>query len=160
MSVDTVDHWVSEPFSGEEEQSKDGESDLKALGIKLFLGYGLDAPLSGRFATKATNLPNHIEIDERSEKRKHHHRDADGVLMEAASGSVDASGGGKSTEADGDAKAADGDDGRAGTLENGKSEAGPVGKRDVDHEHPRPASRRTGLWDLCGVLDRSSHILL
>lgn len=160
MSGDAVDHRVSDPFSGEQEESKNRESNLEAFGVEFFLGDRLDAPLSSRFIAETTSFPNHVEIDERSQKCKNHHRDTDSVLMEAVGRSVNARGGGKSAEADGDAKAADGDDGRAGTLENGKNEAGPGGKRDIEYEHPRRMNRRTGLWDICGVLDRISHILL
>ena len=107
---------MGDPFGGEKQQGKNRKSDLQALGFEFSLCEGLDPPLSGRFAAKATNLPNHIKIDERSQKRKHHHGDADGVLMKTARWSVDARGGGQSAEANGDAKAAYGDDGGAGAL--------------------------------------------
>lgn len=46
--------------------------------------------------------------------------------METASGSVDASGGGKSAEADGDAETADGDDRGTGALQDGEEDARPA----------------------------------
>ena len=30
---DSVNHWVGDPFGGEQDQREDGEGDLKALGI-------------------------------------------------------------------------------------------------------------------------------
>ena len=118
--------WVSNPLGGEKQQGKNCKSNLEAFGVEFFLGDRLLAPLRCGTAAEATNFPNHVKIEERSEKRKNHHWDADGVLVEAASGSVNTSGGGKSAEADGDAKAADGDDGRTGTLQEREDDARPA----------------------------------
>lgn len=59
---------MSNPFGGEEKQGEDGESDLEALGVEFSLCDGLDAPLSGGLAAKATNFPNHVKIDDRAEE--------------------------------------------------------------------------------------------
>lgn len=61
-----MNHGVSDPFGGEQQEGENRESDLEALGIEFFLGGGLDAPLSSRFTAKAANFPNHIKVDERS----------------------------------------------------------------------------------------------
>src|SRR6266581_3957093 len=59
------------------------------------------------------------------EQGQEHHGDAYGVLMEAASGGVNSSGGGEGAEADGHTDTADGNDGGAGALENRERDAGP-----------------------------------
>lgn len=61
-----MDHGVSNPFGGEQQQGENRESDLEALGVEFSLRDGLDAPLSGRFAAKAPSFPNYVKIDERS----------------------------------------------------------------------------------------------
>lgn len=99
---------------------------MEAFGVEFFLGNRLDAPLSSGLAAKAADFPNHVKINERSQERKHHHRDADGVLMETASGSVNASGRGEGAQADGDAKAADGDHGGASALQEREDDARPA----------------------------------
>ncbi len=83
-------------------------------------------PLRRGLAAQFPDFPNDKEIDERAGEREKHHRDADGVLMEAARGSVDSCRGRQCAEPDGDAHSADGDDGGAGTLQYGEENSRPI----------------------------------
>lgn len=128
MLRNAVDEGVSNPFGSEQKQSEDGESDLEALGVELLRRHRLHPPLGRRFVAQAQHFSDDIQIDDRADKGENHHRNSDGILVEAAGWGVYSCGRGESRKADGDAQAADGNDGGAGALENGKDEAGPVGK--------------------------------
>src|SRR5690349_17038375 len=93
-SGDAVDHGVSDPFRGEQNESENRKSDLEAFGIELFLCDGLLTPLCRGLVSQAPDFAQYIEIDDCAEEGEKHHGDADGVLMEAARGGVDACGGG------------------------------------------------------------------
>ncbi len=128
---------MSKPFGGEEEQGQDRKDHLETLGVEFFLRQGLLTPLGRRALAQAAHFSNYIKIEDRSQESQNHHGDADGVLMEAMSGGVNASGGGEGAEANGDAQAADGNDGGAGALENREGDAGPVEELRVDEQHLR-----------------------
>ncbi len=92
---DPVNQRVSHPFSSEEKQGQDRESDLKTLGIEFFLRQRLLAPLSGRFAAQVPHFPNYKQVEDGSEEGQGHHGDADGVLMEAVGRCVNSCGSGR-----------------------------------------------------------------
>src|SRR6266567_2795468 len=119
VSGDAVDERMSNPFGGEEEQGQDRESNLKALRVQFFPRDRLLTPLRCGATAKASNFPNNIQIDDRSQEGQEHHGDADGVLMEAASGGVNSSGGGE------------------GALENREGDAGPIEELLVGEQHLR-----------------------
>ena len=75
---------------------------------------------------QAAHFSYHIQIQDGSEEGQDHHRDANGVLMEAMGWSVNARSRGESAESDGDAHAADGDNGGASALQDSKDYAGPI----------------------------------
>lgn len=153
---------MGDPFGAEQEQGKDGEGDLEAFGVEFFLRDRLLTPLRCRTAAKAANFPNHIKIDERSQKRKSHHWDADGVLMKATRRSVNASGGGKSAEADGDAKTAYSDDGGARALQDRKCDARPAKDLWVeacDALLVRRCRHLRSFWQILRLVDHASSLM-
>src|SRR6266571_6841630 len=158
VSGDAVDERMSNPFGGEEEQGQDRESNLKALRVQFFPRDRLLTPLRCGATAKASNFPNNIQIDDRSQEGQEHHGDADGVLMEAASGGVNSSGGGEGAEADGHTDTADGNDGGAGALENRERDAGPIEELAVEIQDPLPVRSGGRLRDFCLVLYLFGHI--
>ncbi len=87
-----MDHGVDDPFGGEQNKSENRESDLEALGIELLLCDGLLTPLCRRLVAQAPDSSHYIKIEDGAKKGESHHGNADGVLMETPSGSVDACG--------------------------------------------------------------------
>ncbi|HEY6263559.1 MAG TPA: hypothetical protein VIW93_02045 [Candidatus Acidoferrum sp.] len=143
---------MSNPFGGEEKQGQDRESDLKTLGVEFFLGYRLLTPLRGGAVAQAADFPDYIQIYDGSQECEEHHGDSNGVLVKAVGGRVNSRGGSESAEADGDAHATNGDDGGAGALKNGESNAGPSEKLGVDERHLRRGRRAVGRSEFRGIL--------
>ena len=78
------------------------------------------------FAAQAVDFPDYKKIHERAEEGEEHHRDADGVLVKAFGGGVNARRGRESAETEGYAYAADRDDRGAGALQDGEDNSGPT----------------------------------
>jgi hypothetical protein len=114
-----MNHGMCDPLSSDQNQRDDRKHNLKEFRSPLLRSYCLHAPLRRRPGAQCANAPNDVEVDQRADRRREHHRDPNHVPMKAARRCVDANRGlYKRTQTDGDTNTADRNDGRTGTLQN------------------------------------------
>jgi len=112
---------MGDPFRRKKNQREDRERDLESLGIKLLRGNRFLPPLRGWFVAQFADFPDDEKIEQRSDQRDQHHRNADGVLMKSARGVVNSGGGRQRAKSDGNPDSADCDHCSAGALQNRKN---------------------------------------
>ena len=84
---------MGDPFCCEQQQGKNRESNLKALGIELLLCDRLLTPLGRRLVSQSPDSSHYIKIGDGAKQGEDHHGNADGIPVKSVSGSMDACGG-------------------------------------------------------------------
>lgn len=151
---------MSDDLGDEQQERHNREGELDRFRPLLLRRYRNLAPCGGRALAQALHAPQSEEIEKRTAQGEKHHGNADGINVDAVCEPQNAGSGREGSHANEQTHATKRNEGAADALKNGKENRGPTDERGVDHEHPRAANRRTGLWDFCGVLGRIGHILL
>lgn len=127
-----MDHGMGPDFEADKNEGDDGKKDLQALGALLPGAELLAAPLRRGTRAQAPDPGKDGKVDERSDGRERQHRNADGVLVEAACGSIDATCRRQGGKADDDADSADGENRCADALQQGYDEGCAAQTTQVD----------------------------
>jgi hypothetical protein len=119
-----VDHGMSPDFEANQNQGYDGKQYLEPLGTFLPGSQLAAPPLRGGTGPEAPDPGEDGKVDKGAGGGESEHGDPDRVLVEAASGSIDATCRSQGGETDGDADAADSENCRAEALQQRHEEAG------------------------------------
>lgn len=119
-------HRMCPGFQSHQNQCQNCQSRLQTLVAFFFCREISAPPLRRRSGAEFPSPRKNGKIHKRAKSGKNQHRNANGVLMKAASRGVDAAGCGQRREANGYADAAEGQHRRAGALQESYQEASAV----------------------------------
>ena len=119
-----MNHRMCNPLCCYKNKREDCEHNLKDLRPPLFRSNSLESPLSSRPRSKRANAPDDIEVDQRTNRRDNHHRNANRVPVKTARRCVDPNRRFcKRAQTNRNTNAADRNHRRAGALQDNKNKA-------------------------------------
>ena len=87
-----MQYAVGEEFRGHKYEGYEREHHLQPFGASLPGRDGRPAPGGGGAIPEVTDLPENEEVQDRADRSKDHHGDADGIGMKPEDGRIDAAG--------------------------------------------------------------------
>jgi hypothetical protein len=119
-----MDHGMGPDFEADQNEGDHRKNYLQSLGALLPRAQWLAPPLGGGTRAQAPDPGEDGQVDERAGGGEGEHGNADGVLMKAAGGGVNAACRGQCGKTNGDTDAADSENCRADALQESDDEAG------------------------------------
>ncbi len=124
---------MGKKFGQDQNQSDCSEGDLHSLPPQAPPRNRFLPPLSRGPLSERSNSPDHVQVDARSEDRKKHHGNANGVLVKSSCGSFGSHGDcSESSQSNGEPHAAKRHDEGAGALQNNEKKAGETDSPTAD----------------------------